>query len=86
MRRLPFLTPAQRRALLVLEWVLLLGIIGVAVWKAKTPSDSPSNGEKNESLSIMGEVWKGSDSLPKEEPFETFPLIQIQRTPLPCFA
>ena len=73
MRRLPFLTPAQRRALLLLEWVLLLGIIGVAVWKAKTPSDSPSNGKKNESLSIMGEVWKGSDSLPKEEPFETFP-------------
>lgn len=37
MKRLPFLTPAQRRALLVLEWVLLLGIIGVAVWKSQTP-------------------------------------------------
>ena len=78
MKRLPYLTPAQRRALLVLEWVLLLGIIGFAIWKAqnpqpRTPSDSPVKGEnqfKNQSSkfkeNLIGE-------LPKEEPFETFP-------------
>ena len=79
MKRRPFLTPAQRRALLVLEWVLLLGIVGVSVWK-QTPSNSPSKGrsfsstkstQDSVSLPIEGEVWRGS--LPKEAPFETFP-------------
>ena len=28
MKRLPFLTSAQRRALLIVEWLLLIGIIG----------------------------------------------------------
>lgn len=32
MNRLPFLTPMQRRALLILEWLLLLGIVGMYVW------------------------------------------------------
>jgi len=79
MKRRPFLTPAQRRALLVLEWVLLLGIVGVSIWK-QTPSNSPSKGrsfsstkstQDSVSLPIEGEVWRGS--LPKEKPVETFP-------------
>jgi len=37
MKRLPFLTPAQRRALLVLEWVLLIGIIIYSVWSWQSP-------------------------------------------------
>lgn len=33
MKRLPFLTPSQRRALLVVEWLLLFAIMGFSVWK-----------------------------------------------------
>ena len=85
MKRLPTLTQSQRRALLVIEWVLLIGIIGFAVWKTQTPSDSPlkrenagrkvspSRGRNENSLPIEGEVWRGSGPLPKEQPIETFP-------------
>ena len=45
MKRLPFLTSAQRRALLVVEWVLLIGIVGFSIWKTKTLSNSPLKGE-----------------------------------------
>ena len=74
MKRLPFLTSSQRRALLVLEWVLLLGIIGVAVWQAKTPSGSPEKGEKQ--LKNQNPKFKGNfvGELPQEEPFECFPI------------
>ena len=76
MKRLPFLTPAQRRGLLVLEWVLLLGLIGVAVWKSKTPkprtSQPPLGGETR-----MRE-WNGTPLQQityavEETPVETFP-------------
>lgn len=40
MKRLPTLTAAQRRALLVIEWVLLIGIVGYSVWHWRGPSDS----------------------------------------------
>lgn len=72
MKRLPSLTPAQRRALLVLEWALLLCIVGVAVWQSRSPSDSPSDGWKEESLPTERQAG-GTSSLPQEEPFETFP-------------
>ena len=84
MKRLPFLTSAQRRALLIVEWVLLIGIIGFTVWKSGPRTTSgPSPG-----LSLVG---KGEDTnrerlstplptgerlgegLPLEEPVETFP-------------
>ena len=73
MKRQPFFTPAQRRALLVLEWVLLLSIIGVAVWKSKTPSDSPVKGENQ--IKTQNSTVKENlvGELPEEEPFETFP-------------
>lgn len=37
MKRLPTLTNAQRRALLVVEWVLLIGIIALAIFKNTPP-------------------------------------------------
>jgi len=71
MRRLPFLTPAQRRALLVLEWVLLIGIIIYSVWR-QTPSNSPLKGEDtSQEVSPLKKDVEGS-ALPKEQPFETF--------------
>ena len=39
MKRLPTLTPRQRRAFLALEWLLLLGIVGYSIWKWQTPKD-----------------------------------------------
>ena len=66
MKRLPFLTKSQRRALLVLEWVLLLVIIGLAI---KT---SPNSTERESAQSVP--LRGGSEeSLPQEQPFETFP-------------
>ena len=53
MKRLPSLTKSQRRALLVVEWVLILGVIGLTVWKTARPqtsSDSSLEGEKKSSL------------------------------------
>lgn len=82
MKRLPFLTQSQRRALLVLEWVLLIVLMVLAL---RTPSNSPVKGEgrpsksplKEDSLSLSlregrgGAGWVGS--VPEEQPFETFP-------------
>ena len=78
MRRLPSLTPSQRRALLVLEWVLLIGIIALSIWTNR-PSPSLSlvgrgdntNGKTINTSPYKGEAGRGS--LPKEQPFETFP-------------
>ena len=66
MKRLPFLTKSQRRALLVLEWLLLLIIIGLAI---KTSSNSPER-ESSQSVPLRG---SSDESLPQEQPFETFP-------------
>ena len=70
MRRLPFLTSAQRRALLVVEWVILLGIMGFTIWK-QTPSHSPLKREKTSQDSSPLSGWIGS--VPEETPVETFP-------------
>ena len=70
MRRLPFLTSAQRRALLVVEWVILLGIVGFTIWK-QTPSHSPLKREKTSQDSSPLSGWIGS--VPEETPVETFP-------------
>ncbi len=71
MKRLPTLTNAQRRALLVVEWVLLIGIV-VYSFKAKTSSNSSSKVEKaGQEVSALKGNSEGS--LPKEEPFESFP-------------
>ena len=79
MKRLPYLSSAQRRGLLVFEWILLLCIIGLAVWKAGSPQ-APSSRETRPSKSpLKGDSfssplrggWVGS--VPLEQPFETFP-------------
>ena len=78
MKRLPSLTPSQRRALLVIEWVLLIGIIVIAVWQSR-PSPSLSlvgRGEDTSGKGINTSPYKGEagrGSLPEEIPFETFP-------------
>lgn len=62
MKRLPFFTKSQRRALLVVEWVLILGVIGLTVWKTARPqasSDSSLEGEKKSSLLLMKGKWGG---------------------------
>ena len=71
MKRLPTLTQSQRRALLVIEWVLLIGIIALSIWKW-TPSDSSQKEEeKEQKASPLRGGWVGS--VPKEQPVETFP-------------
>jgi len=71
MKRLPFLTSAQRRALLVLEWILLLGIIGVAIWQAKTPKTAKVEiTRKREWNATPLQQYTYAE---EEESFETFP-------------
>lgn len=79
MKRLPTLTNAQRRALLVIEWVLLIGIIGFAVWKttiapqgSQATSSSPLKEENIKQTLPLREGRVGL-SLPKEPSFESFP-------------
>ncbi|MBQ7462178.1 MAG: helix-hairpin-helix domain-containing protein [Bacteroidaceae bacterium] len=70
MKRLPSLTKSQRRALLVIEWVLLIGIIVVAVWR-QTPSDSPlQEGKRREWNSTPAQSFTYYE---KEIPIEVFP-------------
>lgn len=71
MKRLPFLTPAQRRALLVLEWVLLLGIIGLSVWswqRPKTPTEVKETKNAQSRYAVKQYTYAVD-----EEPVETFP-------------
>ena len=74
MRRLPFLTKSQRRALLVVEWVLLAGIIGFSIWNTAShqpPSRSSSKaGERREWYSKPA---KSFTYAVEEVPVETFP-------------
>ena len=79
MKRLPFLTPSQRRGLLVLEWVLLIGIIGVAIWKSRPSPDLSLVGKEREIQNSKLKIKKASPrggwvgAVPEETPFETFP-------------
>lgn len=71
MKRLPTLTNAQRRALLVIEWVLLIGIIVYSVMQWKKPSEPTKQVETNRE-------WYGKPAKPfiyaeKERQVESFP-------------
>ncbi len=72
MRRIPFLSQSDRRALLLLEWVLLLVVVGLFFWKGfPQGKDSPSNFVASDSLQ------QAAKSHPQfyardEEPVETF--------------
>lgn len=72
MKRLPFLTPSQRRALLVLEWVLLIGIVVYSVWswqKYEVPTKEMAETKDAQS----NHPAKQYTYAVEEEPFETFP-------------
>ena len=71
MKRLPTFTKGQRRALHFIERVLLIGIVAFAIWKS---SSGPLKVEKDvSSLSLKESKGGLVGSLPKEQPFETFP-------------
>lgn len=71
MKRLPILIPSQRRALLVIEWVLLIGIIGYSLWKKQKPSDSIAKIETNQER--YGKPVKSFTYAEKERQVESFP-------------
>lgn len=71
MKRLPSLTPSQRRALLVLEWVLLLGIVGFSVRSWMRPKTETEEAEKSSALS-KNSAERITYAV-EEEPIETFP-------------
>ncbi len=78
-RRLPFLSKADRRALLILEWVLILVVLGVAVygWMQPQPSGRKGASAAADSTSLSHRNTY-SRSAPvtyavTEEPVETFP-------------
>lgn len=81
MKRLPFLTPSQRRALLVLEWVLLLGLVGATMRKSGNTSGtksadkvSPLTMQQNAGKYVSPDrQGKGSSSLPQEPQPASFP-------------
>ena len=71
MKRLPFFTSSQRRALQVLEWVLMLGIIGLSVrsWmRQKTETEGTEKSRDRSSISAERITYAV-----EEEPIETFP-------------
>ncbi|MBP3711738.1 MAG: helix-hairpin-helix domain-containing protein [Bacteroidaceae bacterium] len=78
MKRLPTLTNAQRRALLLVEWVLLIGIIALAIFKNTPPVrrllSEPSYERRDagrRNVSHASGRWVGS--VPEERPVESFP-------------
>jgi len=77
MKRLPTLTKSQRRALLMLEWGVLIGLVVYSVWQRPSPDPSlVGRGEKTNGKTIITSPNKGKagrGSLPQETPFETFP-------------
>ena len=71
MKRLPTLTPAQRRGLLVIEWLLLTGIVAYSIWGRKNPSASTMKvAERREWHSAPVKSFTYAE---KEIQVETFP-------------
>jgi DNA uptake protein ComE-like DNA-binding protein len=71
MKRLPFFTPSQRRALLVIEWLLLLAIIGLSVWKWQS---ADSGSEKRKAMSRKSDyVVRDITYATAEDSVEVFP-------------
>lgn len=71
MKRLPFFTPSQRRALLVVEWLLLLAIIGLSIWKWQS---ADSGGEKRKAMSRKSDyVVRDITYATAEDSVEVFP-------------
>lgn len=78
MRRLPFLSNADRRALLVLEWLIILVVIGLFVYSWMQPPTSPRGdasvapGAASDSRQ-RGSAQKTYVYATAETPVETFP-------------
>lgn len=71
MKRLPFFTPSQRRALLVIEWLLLFAIIGLSVWRWQS---ADSGSEKRKAMSRKsGYVVRDITYATAEDSVEVFP-------------
>jgi len=77
MRRLPFLTKSDRRALLILEWILILGIF--ALWMYSNHESTPKGNLSADSLSRSSSFYKRNGRAEKTstyyvpESIETFP-------------
>ena len=71
MKRLPFFTSSQRRALRVLEGVLMLGIIGLSVHSWMRPKTETEETVKSRALS-KNSAERITYAV-EEEPVETFP-------------
>ena len=71
MKRLPFFTPSQRRALLVIEWMLLFAIIGLSVWRWQS---ADSGSEKRKAMSRKSDyVARDITYATAEDSVEVFP-------------
>lgn len=70
MKRLPFFSPGQRRALLVVEWVLLLVIVGLTIWKWQGTETGQTEGQ--ETARRRESVAKPITYATEETPIETF--------------
>ena len=71
MKRLPTLTSSQRRALLVIEWVLLIGIICLSVWRWQSPKAPTKVVEKKQEQTNYSETQ--ITYAVEEVPIESFP-------------
>lgn len=71
MKRLPIFTPSQRRGLLVIECVLIVGVLGYSLWTWHSPKSTKEGIEKSSGRSD----YPGKQYIyaVDEEPFETFP-------------
>lgn len=71
MKRLPIFTPSQRRGLLVIECVLIVGVLGYSLWTWHSPKSTTEGIEKSSGRSD----YPGKQYIyaVDEEPFETFP-------------
>ncbi len=79
MRRLPFLSNADRRALLVLEWILIFILLGGLIYSWCTEEESKDKSHKDNGAPIAENQHTGSQkrmtytyAVP-EMPVETFP-------------
>lgn len=77
-RRLPFLSNSARRGLLLLEWIVIIFIIGAFIYSLQKPKESSTSPQKNLSAASSSKEKKGSSSSSGNyavavEKVETFP-------------
>ena len=80
MRRLPFLSRGERRALLLIEWLLVLALVIATAYMWRKPSSGQSRPASPADTSFNNTRTHAGDSQPSdyiygvaEEPVETFP-------------